>query len=587
MAILRDLLKEAKRLWGDRYDYSLIEENYDLNMKVNRNKDKFPILCHKIDPLTGKEHGKFEKAFYYHIERKQGCPECVGRKRYTTENVVEKLKRLPQMENVTFEKVIYVNNKTNVVCTCHVIDNETGKEHGDFPISIGHAFDGEGCPQCRYIKSAEKIRRPLKEVIEEAKKIFGDSIDFSLITEYKNDRTSYPMICHELYPDGKEHGIFPRTFNNLIKGKEGCPVCGRLKCSANRSISFEEYVERATEVHNGKYIYLRDGFTNANGDIKYICQKHGVQTQDAGNHLYLKQGCPDCGARESSAERDVVQFITELLPSEKVLTRQKGILLKAKEELDIYVPSLKFAIEYNGLFWHSEKYRETNYHLNKTIACEHRDIRLFHLFEDEWLYKQDIVKSMLRNILGKTENKIMGRKCQIKEITNKEAKSFLETNHLQGYCNSKVRIGLFYEYELVSVMTFGKTRHFIGNDNFEWELLRFANKLNTSVIGGASKLLKYFIKAYSPKSIVSYADRRWSNGNLYNNLGFIKYNESKPNYYYVIGNKRVYRFNMRKQVLIKKYGCPPEMTEKEFCSQKGWLRIYDCGCLCYKLDLNI
>ena len=115
----------------------------------------------------------------------------------------------------------------------------------------------------------------------------------------------------------------------------------------------------------------------------------------------------------------------------------------------------------------------------------------------------------------------------------------------------------------------------------KYELLRFCNKLNTTVIGGASKLFNYFIKKYDPESIVSYADRRWSQGNLYEKLGFQLYNESKPNYYYVIKNKRVYRFNFRKDQLIKKYNCPPNISEKQFCLEQRWYRIYDCGCLCY------
>ena len=129
-------------------------------------------------------------------------------------------------------------------------------------------------------------------------------------------------------------------------------------------------------------------------------------------------------------------------------------------------------------------------------------------------------------------------------------------------------------------MTFGKTRHFIGNSSHQFELLRFCNKLNTSVIGAASRLFKYFIKTVKPNNIVSYADKRWSNGNLYEKLKFHKYNESKPNYYYVIGNRRKNRFNFRKSILVKKYNCPQDISEHEFCKSKGWYRIYDCGCLC-------
>ena len=188
---------------------------------------------------------------------------------------------------------------------------------------------------------------------------------------------------------------------------------------------------------------------------------------------------------------------------------------------------------------------------------------------------------MLKNMFHKTETSIMARKCEIREVDAHEATVFLEQNHLQGSCGSSIKLGLYYNNELVSLMALGKSRHFIGNGKTQWELLRFCNKLNTNIIGGASKLLKYFIKQYNPQEIVSYADRRWSNGNLYNILKFTLYNKSKPNYYYVIGNKRIYRFNLRKSILIDKYNCPKEMSEHEFCLLQHWYRIYDCGCLCY------
>lgn len=582
MAILKDLIIQSKEEWKNEYDYSLIEKEFDINMKVNKKKDMFPIIC--------KKHGVFYRTFTDHLgKRHRGCQKCSKEKgrKWDTETIINALQNLKQFKNCTFENTVYNGYRKKIHITCHEIDPETGVEHGDFEISIGHAISGEGCPKCRYIKSAASLRRSLDEVINEAKKVHGNKYDYSLITEYKNDRINYPMVCHKIDTvTGEEHGVFYRNFNNLIHGKQGCPKCGIIKCSESRKMKFDDYIDMAKNVHNGKYSYINENWTGESGKITYICPIHGKQTQDASNHLYLGHGCPKCGARESASEREVANFIIDLLPTEKVLTRQKGLLLNAKEELDVYVPSKNFAVEYDGLFWHSEKYRANDYHLNKTKSCNNRGIRLFHIFEDEWIYKQDIIKSMLRNILGKTEISLMARKCVIKEVDSKTSKVFLNENHLQGYCNSKIRIGLFHEDELVSLMTFGKSRHFIGNSEYEWELLRFANKINTSVAGGASRLLNYFIKTYLPKSIVSYADRRWSTGSLYEKLGFTKYNESKPNYYYIINRKRVYRFNLRKQVLISKYNCPPEVTEKEFCRKNGWLRIYDCGCQCYKLTFN-
>ena len=192
------------------------------------------------------------------------------------------------------------------------------------------------------------------------------------------------------------------------------------------------------------------------------------------------------------------------------------------------------------------------------------------------------VKFLIKNLLLKTEQKIYARNCSINYVDHSQGKKFMEKNHLQGWCPSQIMIGLYYNDELVSLMSFGKSRHFIGNGKSDYELLRFCTKLNTQVIGGASKLFNFFIKEHPNKEIVSYADRRWSNGNLYEKLGFELYNKSKPNYYYVVNNERKNRFNFRKSILMKKYNCPKDMSEREFCKQQKWYRIYDCGCLCYK-----
>ena len=214
--------------------------------------------------------------------------------------------------------------------------------------------------------------------------------------------------------------------------------------------------------------------------------------------------------------------------------------------------------------------------------CENAKIQLVHIFEDEWLYKPDIVKSRLKSIFGITLNKIYARKCIIKDVSFKESKEFLDQNHIQGNCMSKYRYGLYYDNELVSLMTFGSNRKNLGSNSKKdcYELLRFCNKLNTTVIGGASKLLKHFVKTHSPKEIISYCDRRWSQGDLYEKLGFKFDHVSQPNYYYVIKGKRENRFKYRKSELVKQ-GFDKNKTEHEIMLERGIYRIYDCGTKAY------
>jgi len=249
-------------------------------------------------------------------------------------------------------------------------------------------------------------------------------------------------------------------------------------------------------------------------------------------------------------------------------------------ELDIFLPDLKLAFEFNGLYWYNELNKINSYHLLKTESCEEKGIHLIHIYEDDWLYKQEIVKSRILNLLGKTKNKIYARKCIIKEVTdNKIVRDFLNDNHLQGFVGSQIKLGLFHENKLVSLMTFGKTRKslvFVNQDGYE--MLRFCNKLNTIVIGGVDILFKYFIKNYKPTEVISYIDRSWSRGDLYKKLGFTFVCKTKPNYHYIIGNIRKNKFNFRKDILIKQ-GYDKMKIEHEIMLERNIYRIYDSGSL--------
>ena len=288
--------------------------------------------------------------------------------------------------------------------------------------------------------------------------------------------------------------------------------------------------------------------------------------------------------KPSKLENELLTFISTNYKGE-IISNKNNIILGY--EIDVYLPELNLAFEFNGLYWHSEIYKSNNYHKIKTELCEKNGIRLVHIWEDYWEFKQDIIKSIILNKLGKTPNKIFGRKTEVREITdNKLVKIFLDENHLQGFVGSKVKLGLFFDNELVSLMTFGQLRKTMNskskNEN-DYEMLRFCNKLNTNVLGGASKLFKYFIKKYNPFNVVSYADKSHSNGNLYEQLGFNLIHTTRPNYYYIIGRKRKYRFGFRKDVLVSQ-GYNPNKSEHEIMLERKIYRIYDAGN--YKFNYN-
>lgn len=229
------------------------------------------------------------------------------------------------------------------------------------------------------------------------------------------------------------------------------------------------------------------------------------------------------------------------------------------------------------MHYHSELYKSSSYHIAKTDACTLLDIRLIHLYEDDWMYKQPIVKSRLKSIFGFSDRIIYARKCIIREISYSEMVEFLEKNHLQGACQAKYKYGLYLGSELVSVMTFGLSRF----EKNKIELLRFCNVLNANVVGGAGKLFSAFIKSHNPKTVISYADRSWSIGNVYEKIGFELVSCTSPNYQYVIGDKRFNRLHYQKHKLVKE-GYDPNKTEHEIMLDRGIYRIYDSGSLKYE-----
>lgn len=286
---------------------------------------------------------------------------------------------------------------------------------------------------------------------------------------------------------------------------------------------------------------------------------------------------------KSIKEKELVDFLMSL--NLNIVEGDRTIL--NGKEIDVYLPDFNIGIEFNGLYWHSEKYVDKDYHLNKTNMCESKGIHLIHIFEDEWVKNKDIVKSRLINLFKLNEGRVYGRKCIIKDVSTKDKTKFLNDNHIQGTIGSKVNLGLYYNEELVSIMTFGKGRVVMNGIKNEWELLRFCNKINHSVIGGASKLFKHFLKNHNPIQIISYADRRWSQGNLYNQLGFDKTHYSTPNYFYVINSKREHRFKYRKNLLVQE-GFDANKTEREIMYDRKIYRIYDCGNLVYVyLNINL
>jgi hypothetical protein len=422
--------------------------------------------------------------------------------------------------------------------------------------------------------SLECANNNKEELIKRQKKSINKKWGVDFYTQHKDFIKKQKETKKKRYGNESYNNVEKmKNTKKLLYGKSGYNNSDKNKIT--RRDSFIKLVKEKTKDVFVSYELDSDNITlNCS-----ICNQNYLIYNNLFNYRTKQKStlCTLCNPTDnkqvSGLELDLINFISKII---KVETKNRSVL--GGKELDVFIPSKKLAIEFNGLYWHSDIYKDKNYHLNKTIECNKKNINLLHVFEDEWLEKSDIVKSIIKNKLGVWDKKVYARNCEIRVVNKSEEKLFLNLNHIQGFVGSNISYGLYYCDELISIMTFGGLRKSLGYNSKEgsYEMLRFCNKLNYNIIGGASKLFKHFVKMNNPKQIISYSDNRYFDGFLYKNLGFAFIGETKPNYFYVINHNRENRFKYRKDVLIKE-GFVKSLTEKEIMKSRGYNRIWDCG----------
>lgn len=349
--------------------------------------------------------------------------------------------------------------------------------------------------------------------------------------------------------------------------------------SKNKLSISTDYYNKAFEPFNCRVISHPDKV-----HLTYVCDKCGSTMEDTiffvNSRLHVKTTpCYHCFPKHnyrSGSEVNLENFVKSLGIEPSHHDRH----FIGEYGADIVCDNEKVIIEFDGIHWHSEEYRDKEYHLMKTEYAESLGYHMIHVFSDEWEQHEDIVKSRLCQVLHKVMpgigRKIYARNCEVVEVSSETAKAFMDRCHIQGYCQDKYRYALMYNGEPVAMMTFGQSR-FSPN---EIEMLRYCNELYTSVIGGASRLLNHFLAAHPIQDgnrLVTYADRRWSSiNNYYPKLGFTLDSVTEPNYYYVNGNIRESRMKYQKHKLIE-LGYDANKSEREIMEDIGMHRIYDCG----------
>ena len=546
-----DFVKRAREVHGDKYIY-------DQSSYIN-SSSKVSIYC--------KKHNFWFQQYPCNHFKGCGCPKCGGNYVIDTKEYVDLLKKKYPDTNILFDKVRYVNNHTKITLICPI--------HGDFKLMPSTLEQNLECPECQKKRMHTYFSKTTEKFITEAKKIHGDRYDYSKVI-YNTCKDTVIITC-------PTHGDFKQTPSRHLKGC-GCPKCSAKEAWNKRErVTTDEFIERAKKIHGDKYDYGKTQYITAKQYVTIVCPKHGEFKQLPYAHA-KGQGCPICKSEltDSIGENQLREYINSIY-NDEIKFNVRNVI--SPLEVDIFLPKMNIAFEYDGLYWHSEMKQDFSYHINKTNRCKSKNIKLFHIFDDEWENKKDIVKSRISSILGFYKRKIYARNCIIKEITSSQLKLFLDKNHLQGNVNSKYRYGLFYNDEIVAVMSFGSLRKSLGSSpkEGEFEMLRYCSELNTLIVGGASKLLKHFIRKQHPKKIISYADKRWSDGNMYFKLGFKHMRDSKPNYYYIVNNKRENRFKYRKSELVKQ-GFDKNKSEHEIMLERKIYRIYDCGTMVFEKE---
>ncbi len=350
------------------------------------------------------------------------------------------------------------------------------------------------------------------------------------------------------------------------------------------------------------FIKFIESFTEELGhkpNTKEIAERLGYSGITVPNRLINEFQCRnliDSLKHRSMDEQEILDFILSVY-SGKIETNNRSIL--DGKEIDIYLPELKLGIEYCGLYWHGSASwasngnpRSKTYHKDKMELAQIKGIHLIQIFEDEWLYKKEIVKSKIARYLKVFNgNRVYARNCKVKVIDTLTARNFIENNHIQGYSNATIKLGLFYLDKIIGCMTFAKNFKG-GKEEGAYELSRFCTDINLGIIGAAGKLLKYFIENYNPVIIRTYSDNRWSNpkSNIYQILGFKETGITPPNYFYIpYGTyKRLHRLQFQKNKLKNKF---PEIysetkTEKQIMEELGYNIIYDAGNIKYEMKIQ-
>ena len=529
----------AKKKHGDVYDYSKVEYVNALT--------KVEILCDI--------HGPFWQIPRKHL-RGSKCPQCSrsqanDHKKFTVDRFVEECDKV-HGNKYDYGKVILPNLNAVVTIVCST--------HGEFKQRAYSHLKGHGCKKCMtgVAKGRGNHIYDTEWFVRRAKEKHGDNFCYD-ISEYLDSTSRITITC-------REHGSFSQVARDHLNG-HGCPKCVSRTLSDRNRKTISEFISEAIKIHSAKFDYSCVDYVNQATPVTIICPIHGEFQQSPKHHL-RGQGCPKCHI--SNGHLSLCAF----LDSHHIdyVVNDRSVIDPL--EIDIFIPSRMVGIEYHGVYWHSfdhpESTSERLRHWRKAEAAIDSNIMLMQIFEHEYQKSRGIVESMIKNRLG-LSNRIYARSLRICELSNGEVQGFYDSSHLAGHKPSTMHLGLVNDDKIFACMSFTKT-------GMGYELSRYACALDYVVVGGPSRLFKRFVSQVAPRFVLSYADRRFSAGGMYNVLGFVLERITRPNYRYVMGSSVYSRQQFQKHKLHTKLEVfDAERSESENMFHNGYRRLWDAG----------
>ena len=289
---------------------------------------------------------------------------------------------------------------------------------------------------------------------------------------------------------------------------------------------------------------------------------------------FLQGKIKTCGCLKAITQKELLSEVKGWMPGTEVIENATGVL-PGRQQVDIWVPFLRLGIEYHGLWWHREEIRGKDYHRKKWESAKAAGVRLIQVFEDEWLGRPDAVRGFLRSVIGAYDHRIGARKLSLElKMPWSDVKGFLETSHVFGSGPPGWTAALLDDDKKPVAAIVCRKR------KLGWELTRYAVAPGWRIAGGFDRLWTAFIKAHNPKKVVSFSDRRWSEGGLYLRAGFAYDGETKPTYWYARESRRTryHKSNFRKARIEQKLGPLQDgETESQAMSRFGWYKVWDCG----------